>query len=65
MNLYTVEVKYRTKSGLGQRHVAVRAADVEEALRVAKENVRRSRGVVRIDSAEWRDAPRASAAARA
>lgn len=51
---YSILVRYRTKSGCNAKAVTLIAESPEQALRFAAAKVERMRGVIRIDSSEWR-----------
>jgi 4-hydroxyphenylpyruvate dioxygenase-like putative hemolysin len=54
---YNVLVRYRTKSGVNARTVAIEADSATEALAKAEARVARARGVTRVDSTQWLERP--------
>ena len=57
MAQYSINVRYRTASGVGTRVVTVHAGNLVEALNSASDLVRKRRGVVRIDGADGTEHP--------
>jgi hypothetical protein len=53
MHTYSIEVRYRTNSGCNITRVNVDALDIEHAMQLASDKVRRRRGVIRIDGCDW------------
>lgn len=50
---FIINVRYRTNSGCNAKTVRVMASNIEEAMRLASDRVRRMRGVVKIDGGDW------------
>jgi hypothetical protein len=49
---YFVTVRYRTNSGCNAKSLNVTAPDIETALTIASDKVRKMRGVIRIDGGD-------------
>lgn len=47
--MFSVEVRYRTMSGCNTRLIKVKAGSFSEAIQLASDQVRRRRGVQKID----------------
>jgi hypothetical protein len=52
MPTYTVLVRYRTNSGINAKTLEISAENMEAAITIATNRVRRQRGVIRIDGGD-------------
>jgi hypothetical protein len=52
MKIYSILVKYRTRSGIKEKTIFLPAEDMRQALEAAASSVAKRRGVVRVDGAE-------------